>query len=820
MDAKISKDVLEAYVRCSYKAYLLLDGRCEEPPPYAALREVRRATLRDQVATKLRAELGDDLHEGVAVTPSALAKGVAVLLAPNLTRERFDLILDGLKRVSGESSLGSFHYVPMLITAASRVRNEDRLLIEMLALLLAPYQQIMPGTGIIWLGGDRGTTTIRVSANVLKAKSALAGLQRLAISDTPPRLVLNDHCPTCQFRELCLEQAMRDDNLSLLRGLTPKDIARYARKGILTVTQLAYTFRPRHPRKGQAQPKRRQFALQALAIRDQRIYVYDQPACPSSQVQIYLDVESDPDAGFIYLIGCIVVAGENVTQHAFWADTKAEEHSIFESFLAVVMQYADCRIFCYGAFEREFIQRMRRTASRPELVDAILARLVNVLALLYTHMYFPTYVNGLKAVGRCIGATWTASDASGQQSIVWRARWIETGDPVWKEMLMTYNAEDCSALRRVTDLLRATATLGASEALPSSDRGRPPITLVQEAEQLASYHTWRPVDFVHEDYAFINKHAYFNYQQEHVYVRTNPLLRRQRARKLPSPNRRLPATKSVTIIAESCPRCGSDQVESGVKQTGRRYKPRLKRAFDLVIGPSGVRRVIIEVRTTVHRCLACEEEFVPQEHHRLDKHFHGLKSWVIYHYVECRVSMIIIPKMIEELFGIRVFPAEIFMFKTLMAQIYTETVQQILNRILAGPLLHVDETEVKLQKGKGYVWVFASLDSVVYLYRTNREGDFLRELLKDFRGVLISDFYAAYDGIDCPQQKCLIHLMRDMNQELLNNPFDSDLKAITQSFGVLLRQIITTVDTYGLRHMYLQQHDDDVKRFDSVSLVL
>ncbi len=820
MDAKISKDVLEAYVRCSYKAYLLLDGRREEPPPYAALREVRRATLRDQVATKLRAELGDDLHEGVAVTPSALAKGVAVLLAPNLTRERFDLILDGLKRVSGESSLGSFHYVPMLITAASRVRNEDRLLIEMLALLLAPYQQIMPGTGIIWLGGDRGTTTIRVSANVLKAKSALAGLQRLAISDTPPRLVLNDHCPTCQFRELCLEQAMRDDNLSLLRGLTPKDIARYARKGILTVTQLAYTFRPRHPRKGQAQPKRRQFALQALAIRDQRIYVYDQPACPSSQVQIYLDVESDPDAGFIYLIGCIVVAGENVTQHAFWADTKAEEHSIFESFLAVVMQYADCRIFCYGAFEREFIQRMRRTASRPELVDAILARLVNVLALLYTHMYFPTYVNGLKAVGRCIGATWTASDASGQQSIVWRARWIETGDPVWKEMLMTYNAEDCSALRRVTDLLRATATLGASEALPSSDRGRPPITLVQEAEQLASYHTWRPVDFVHEDYAFINKHAYFNYQQEHVYVRTNPLLRRQRARKLPSPNRRLPATKSVTIIAESCPRCGSDQVESGVKQTVRRYKPRLKRAFDLVIGPSGVRRVIIEVRTTVHRCLACEEEFVPQEHHRLDKHFHGLKSWVIYHYVECRVSMIIIPKMIEELFGIRVFPAEIFMFKTLMAQIYTETVQQILNRILAGPLLHVDETEVKLQKGKGYVWVFASLDSVVYLYRTNREGDFLRELLKDFRGVLISDFYAAYDGIDCPQQKCLIHLMRDMNQELLNNPFDSDLKAITQSFGVLLRQIITTVDTYGLRHMYLQQHDDDVKRFDSVSLVL
>jgi len=39
---------------------------------------------------------------------------------------------------------------------------------------------------------------------------------------------------------------------------------------------------------------------------------------------------------------------------------------------------------------------------------------------------------------------------------------------------------------------------------------------------------------------------------------------------------------------------------------------------------------------------------------------------------------------------------------------------------------------------------------------------------KEFRGVLVSDFYAAYDSPNA-QQKCLIHLMRDINQELLNN---------------------------------------------------
>ena len=59
---------------------------------------------------------------------------------------------------------------------------------------------------------------------------------------------------------------------------------------------------------------------------------------------------------------------------------------------------------------------------------------------------------------------------------------------------------------------------------------------------------------------------------------------------------------------------------------------------------------------------------------------------------------------------------------------------------------------MKLKTGKGYVWVFASLEEVVYLFRPTREGDFLRELLKDFHGVLVSDFYAAYDAIDCPSR--------------------------------------------------------------------
>src|SRR5262245_19370762 len=104
------------------------------------------------------------------------------------------------------------------------------------------------------------------------------------------------------------------------------------------------------------------------------------------------------------------------------------------------------------------------------------------------------------------------------------------------------------------------------------------------------------------------------------------------------------------------------------------------------------------------------------------------------------------------------------------------------------------------------------------MYRPTREGEFLQELLKSFRGVLISDFYSAYDALPCPQQKCLIHLIRDINQELLNNPFDEELKLITQRFGILLRRIITTVDENGLKRKYLNQHVVEVgEYFDFLS---
>jgi hypothetical protein len=59
----------------------------------------------------------------------------------------------------------------------------------------------------------------------------------------------------------------------------------------------------------------------------------------------------------------------------------------------------------------------------------------------------------------------------------------------------------------------------------------------------------------------------------------------------------------------------------------------------------------------------------------------------------------------------------------------------------------------------------------------------------------------------------MVHLMRDINQDLLNNPFDEELQSITRPFGALLRAAVGTVDKHGLKRRYLQKHKRDVDDF-------
>src|SRR5205807_945367 len=143
---------------------------------------------------------------------------------------------------------------PVLFSQSRKVQKQQRALLDVYGLFLARLQGKAPENGILWHGKECQATRVRLSPDPRKTERLVEELRQFQGGDALPRLVLNDHCAVCEFRQRCQRQALQEDNISLLRGMKEKEIKAAARKGILTVTQLAHTFRPR--RKGKRAPPR------------------------------------------------------------------------------------------------------------------------------------------------------------------------------------------------------------------------------------------------------------------------------------------------------------------------------------------------------------------------------------------------------------------------------------------------------------------------------------------------------------------------------------------------------------------------------------
>lgn len=147
------------------------------------------------------------------------------------------------------------------------------------------------------------------------------------------------------------------------------------------------------------------------------------------------------------------------------------------------------------------------------------------------------------------------------------------------------------------------------------------------------------------------------------------------------------------------------------------------------------------------------------------------------------------------------------------ADYYTETEQTILKYILTSPFVHVDETKVNIKGVNWYVWVFTDERRVVFRLRETREASIVHELLDNYKGVLISDFYPGYDSIVCRQQKCWVHLIRDINDDLLANPLDKEYEEFVLEIRNLILPIMEAVQQYGLKRHNLEGFKNQVESF-------
>lgn len=133
--------------------------------------------------------------------------------------------------------------------------------------------------------------------------------------------------------------------------------------------------------------------------------------------------------------------------------------------------------------------------------------------------------------------------------------------------------------------------------------------------------------------------------------------------------------------------------------------------------------------------------------------------------------------------------------------------------MLASPFIHADKTKINIQGMEEFVWVFTEGQHVVFRLTETREADIAHQFLQGYQGILISDFYGGYDGAECRQQKCLVHLVRDMNNDLWSAPFDREFEAFVAEVKNLFTPILESVRKYGLKARHLHKFKLHVDKF-------
>jgi predicted RecB family nuclease len=801
----ITAAVFAAFLKCPTKAYLLTIG---EPTPHSFFADIE-ACVSSTYSTAAKRGL---CVEANAAEPldfrqllhGAGTKGIKRYVNSDTAVYVLTASAGRLEERRSQQSTPSGTLVPILFSPSNKPDISDNLRLCFGALALSQRTGIVPDTGILLYGDGPRCRTVNIGNHADRTRQTIELIVAIGYGQKAPPLVLNRHCAVCDFQPNCRTRAIERDDLSLLSAMTVKERTKCSAKGISTITQLSYGYRPRRRKRTRPDAERSAKAttraasvakndhkLKALAVKKNQIHVVGSPSLCFAGVPVFLDVEGMPDKDFYYLIGLRFERRGEQIERSFWADGFNSERLIWESCLRELKAIHNAQIVCYGAYDIRFLRQMRaRYVVAPDdaaFVDRLIDMSVNLVGRIYSTIYFPTYSNSLKEIGRYLGCEWTWVRGSGAAAPLLRRAWELGLDDTYKCELIRYNIEDCRATATIADVIIRLCAGGASN-VDSVNVG---------SLEVSFQRTFGKFDSALPEFRKINGAAYWDYQRSKVYARTDKTVRRT-VRKAAQKRQIIKVNKDVMIaeVPTACPKCNAPC-------------PQVLREDSYVVSDlrftrNGIKRWIVRCRYRRYRCSKCRTE--KSTYVSIPHYGPNLKAFIVYLVVELRLSNQKVADHVSSLFNVSLDAPNIYNIKSVVANKYMPTYRDILRQLAKGPLIHADETKGAVRGGGHYIWVFTNMTTVAYVYAESRESGTLDEVLDGFRGVLVSDFYAGYESVPCAQQKCLIHLMRDINEDLHRNPFDEELRKIAGRFGVLLREIVATIDKHGLKKRYLSKH--------------
>jgi hypothetical protein len=223
-------------------------------------------------------------------------------------------------------------------------------------------------------------------------------------------------------------------------------------------------------------------------------------------------------------------------------------------------------------------------------------------------------------------------------------------------------------------------------------------------------------------------------------------------------------TRQVRHAAAQCPACGT-ALRGGWVQ-------RRREVIDLPVVPAEVVEHLIIAR----QCPVCDRRIVPSGaladvtvgRQRLGAR---LVSFIATLREVGRMPARTVQWLLATVHGLQLGLGTIVAASRQVAAHGAPLLEQLREDIRGSPVVHADETGWREDGANGYVWTFCT-PTARYFVRRGRGKEVLGAT---FRGVLASDFYAAYHHYLGLKQRCWAHLLREIHDLRRVYPRDTAL---------------------------------------------
>ncbi|MGB7443375.1 MAG: TM0106 family RecB-like putative nuclease [Coleofasciculaceae cyanobacterium] len=484
----LTEDLLLDYKRCRRRAFLEVygnptqqdqksefllklqkDSRLHRQAVFAHFAYERpKYAWRDwQAAAQATLELmqggAQSIKDAVLLMPTS--QGVTLLTRPDL-----------LVKQPGQSIFGDWIYSPTIIKLGRRPKAEYKILAAFSSQILAAVQGVWPTTAELILRRPH-PYQVDLEAWLPPMQEVLAEcIDTLLLKQEPEVFISRQKCSLCHWHSHCYAIAQQEKHLSLLPGVTPNRYQDLQTLGLTTVESLAESsitafetiLEPEVALELvlQAQSTVQNRALLRQPISPGAIWEDDHncktspliptDTIPTSLIELYFDIEAEPDLHVDYLFGVLVIDRLNQTE-AFYnllAENPREEESIWYEFLALVELYPDAPIFHFSDYEAETVKRLAKLYKTPQReIKPLLRRFVDLHQQVANHVKLPVESYSLKNLARWLGFEWRDTNVTGSQTVCLYNQWLQTGDRSLLAAVERYNEDDCRATYKLKDWL-------------------------------------------------------------------------------------------------------------------------------------------------------------------------------------------------------------------------------------------------------------------------------------------------------------------------------------------------------------------------------